>query len=207
MLKLADRQAGLGGSHTAAVSLDAALLNQLKGRNMWFETTSVILTAGSGRGNTPLTAFDAALRSAGIADFNLIKVTSIVPRGVPVLLLPRGSEPIRGRGLMAPAIYEAISSDREGTELASAIGVGLPPEHARDEGVVFVYSCLGSGEEAEQVVRMMVQESLRGKGWSAFECFTASDAALVVPPYTSVIAAALFCDHDIEALLDLHSEK
>jgi arginine decarboxylase len=39
------------------------------------------VTSGSGRGPTALAAFDAALFAAGIANYNLVHLTSIVPEG------------------------------------------------------------------------------------------------------------------------------
>lgn len=46
------------------------------------------VTAGSGTGRTTLAAFDAALRSAGVADHNLIRLSSIVPPGAVVEVSP-----------------------------------------------------------------------------------------------------------------------
>lgn len=39
------------------------------------------VTYGTGEGVTRLAAFDAALHNAGIANYNLIKLTSIIPEG------------------------------------------------------------------------------------------------------------------------------
>lgn len=46
------------------------------------------LTAGSGTGRTTLAAFDAALRSAGVADHNLIRLSSIIPPGSVIEVSP-----------------------------------------------------------------------------------------------------------------------
>jgi arginine decarboxylase len=42
------------------------------------------VVTGTGRGPTKLAAFDASLRSAGVADFNLVKVSSVIPIGATV---------------------------------------------------------------------------------------------------------------------------
>ncbi len=42
------------------------------------------VSAGSGSGRTRLSAFDAALRSAGVANFNLIRLSSVIPPGAEV---------------------------------------------------------------------------------------------------------------------------
>ena len=45
------------------------------------EVKHIRITWGTGTARTRLAAFDAALHDAGIANFNLIKLSSIIPRG------------------------------------------------------------------------------------------------------------------------------
>lgn len=40
---------------------------------------TIRVSAGTGTGTTRLAAFDAALRSAGVGDFNLIRLSSVIP--------------------------------------------------------------------------------------------------------------------------------
>jgi arginine decarboxylase len=47
---------------------------------------NIYITYGLGEGLTKLAAFDAALFDAGIADYNLIKLTSIIPRNSRVII-------------------------------------------------------------------------------------------------------------------------
>jgi hypothetical protein len=47
---------------------------------MWFDSQSTFLTTGTARGPAMLNAFDNALRVAKIVDFNLIKVSTSLPR-------------------------------------------------------------------------------------------------------------------------------
>jgi len=47
----------------------------------------IFVTAGKGEGNTPLSAFDKALNDAGIANYNLIYLSSIIPPKAKVRLL------------------------------------------------------------------------------------------------------------------------
>lgn len=44
-----------------------------------FRTMEILLTTGKGEGKTPMSAFDAALKDAGIHNFNLIYLSSIIP--------------------------------------------------------------------------------------------------------------------------------
>jgi arginine decarboxylase len=39
------------------------------------------VTTGTGEGPTPLAAFDAALLDAGVANYNLILLSSVIPAG------------------------------------------------------------------------------------------------------------------------------
>ena len=43
--------------------------------------SKIYITKGTGKGSTSISAFDAALEEAGIADYNLIYLSSIVPPG------------------------------------------------------------------------------------------------------------------------------
>lgn len=170
----------------------------------WFKTTRVVLTAGAATGGTTLNAFDNALRKAGIADFNLIKVTSIVPPGVPVchLRTSEGSS-VAGEGLMLPAVYETLSSDKAGVEISAGVAVGMPPSNIRGAGLIFAYSCEGSKEQVEQVLRAMVEEGVGVKGYPDYRFESSSVSAITSKPWTCVFAAAAFCDPKIEQLLSL----
>ncbi len=53
------------------------------------------ISAGRGIGLTRLSAFDAALRDAGVADFNLIRLSSVIPSGGVVREVP-GNEQLQG---------------------------------------------------------------------------------------------------------------
>src|SRR3989344_3563037 len=56
----------------------------------------ISLTYGKGTGKTELSAFDAALWDAGIGDFNLITLSSVIPPDsrVEIRKLPRGKQRI-----------------------------------------------------------------------------------------------------------------
>lgn len=49
----------------------------------------VVVTCGTGRAPTELAAFDAALHQAGVAHFNLIRLSSLIPPDSRVLAPPR----------------------------------------------------------------------------------------------------------------------
>ncbi|MEX0918541.1 MAG: pyruvoyl-dependent arginine decarboxylase [Candidatus Paceibacterota bacterium] len=45
------------------------------------EKKEIIITDGTGKGSTALSAFDSALFAAGIANYNLIRLSSVIPEG------------------------------------------------------------------------------------------------------------------------------
>jgi len=46
----------------------------------------IIVTCGIGEGETELSAFDSALFNAGIANLNLIKLSSVIPKGSDIVI-------------------------------------------------------------------------------------------------------------------------
>ena len=57
---------------------------------------SITVTAATGTGPTSLAAFDDALRAAGVANFNLIRLSSVIPPGSTVVGLPAQEPGIPG---------------------------------------------------------------------------------------------------------------
>jgi arginine decarboxylase len=115
-------------------------------------TVPLYVTYGSGEGSTTLSAFDAALWSAGIANFNLVKLSSIVPPGrspVPKKLSLQGKD-------FGHRLYVVISQQDEtvsgreawaglGWVMSTRRGGGLLVEHhgpARDEVLARIESSL-----------------------------------------------------------------
>jgi arginine decarboxylase len=167
---------------------------------VWFQTTQVVLTAGTAQGTEPLNAFDYALREAGIADFNLIKVTSIVPPGIPVRKLRDGSAPVLGQGTLVPTIYTSHESDTVDRGIAAAVGVGIPESARNEAGLVYVWSGEGDASDAKAQIAAMVADGMKVRGVARYETKLAVSAARVSEPWTSVLAAAIFCDTDIDLL-------
>lgn len=57
---------------------------------------------GAGHGSTPISAFDAALADAGIENFNLITLSSVIPPGAEVREV--GRFPGEGVGMVLPVV-------------------------------------------------------------------------------------------------------
>jgi arginine decarboxylase len=87
----------------------------------------VFLTKGVGKHKEKLTSFEMALRSAGIAEFNLVRVSSIYP---PATKLVSRSEGLRY--LKAGQIVFCVMSENATNEphrlIASSVGLAIPKD-------------------------------------------------------------------------------
>lgn len=118
--------------------------------NPWPTPNALWLTAGSAEGSTELNAFDNALLDAEIGNLNLVRVSSIVPKGARFLEAAPTIEP----GSLVPTVYSIMTSDTAGETVCAALGIGI----GRDShGMIFEYHA-NSREVAERVVRGMVEE-------------------------------------------------
>jgi len=115
------------------------------------------ITHGVAEGKTPLNAFDNALLTAGIGNYNLIKVSSIAPKDA-ILQVGRPEIPA---GALVPAVISSIVSQEPGTPLASCVGIGFGDDSF---GMIMEHACQGTAEEAEAIVRRMIDESFRRRG-------------------------------------------
>ncbi|MEW6242872.1 MAG: arginine decarboxylase, pyruvoyl-dependent [Bacillota bacterium] len=143
------------------------------------------LVAGVGEGEKKLTAFDAALLDAGIGNYNLIKVSSILPPGA-----KRMSELDVPPGALLPAAFGTIVSDIKGERLAAAVGVGVSKDSF---GMIMEYASVCSKEEAVAKVKQMVEEAFANRGMEIQELWTMG-AEHVVDRVGAVIAAVALWD-------------
>ncbi len=112
------------------------------------------IVSGKGEGNYALVAFDKALLDAGIGDYNLVKVSSILPPHCmykDTIDLPKGS-----------IIYTAYSSLCISENQIGSTAVGIALSINPDEnGVIFETSC--SDKNAESIVRNMCTDAMKNR--------------------------------------------
>ena len=120
--------------------------------------TMAAATVGHAEGGTPLNAFDNALLVAGIGNINLVKISSILPPDVPVIELPKIKP-----GALIPTAYAAMTSEIPGQRVAAAVGYALPDDPAKN-GVIMEFHGHATREEAEQQIRLMLDEAFRVRG-------------------------------------------
>ena len=117
------------------------------------------LTKGVGRHREKLTSFELALRSAGIAEFNLVRVKSIFPPNCKLLSQQEGQ-----KYLSAGQIVFAVMSDNATNEphrlIASSVGVAIPSDRSQ-YGYLSEHHSMGetdqkAGDYAEDLAAMML---------------------------------------------------
>ncbi len=151
----------------------------------------VSLTSGHAEGMDDLTAFDNALKDAGIADLNLIKVSSIVPQGsrlVPLREFPVGS--------LVPTVYTVAYSDKPGERVIAAVGLGLSPD---GRGLIMEGHGTGSREAVEDLVRRRVEAGFRERGLELHEYYVVV-AEHVVQEHGCAVAAAVLWGDELEEM-------
>jgi arginine decarboxylase len=150
---------------------------------MWQPPKALSLVAGHGEGGTQITAFDRALRDAGVSDLNFLRVTSIVPPGARIIELP-----VYPPGILMPAVYARITSTRPADRISAALGVGVSRE---GPGVIMEHAGHTSREEAEQTVRQMVEEGFHMRRLTLDEIVVAASEH-TVERVGCAVAVALF---------------
>ncbi len=95
-----------------------------------FVPKEMFFTKGVGKHREKLTSFELALRNAGIAEYNIVKVSSIFPPHCKIVSKRKGLEQLR-----AGQILYAVMSQSESKEphrlMAASIGVAIPKDANR----------------------------------------------------------------------------
>lgn len=86
----------------------------------------ITVRTAAGAGRTRLSAFDRALLEAGVGDFNLIPLSSVIP---PRSTVTRGGGPLAGgHGDRLYCVESVAYADRPGDEVAAGLGWVIHPE-------------------------------------------------------------------------------
>ncbi len=149
-----------------------------------------VMVRGVGRGSTPLNAFDSALHDAGVSQFNLVKVSSILPPGVPpaetLSLVP---------GSLLPIAYGAKVSSTRNERITAAVAVAIP-ESSAEIGVIMEYSGELSPEDAHRLVEGMAREAMAMREIPVREVRVASVSTVVEDGPTAVFAGVALIPGD-----------
>jgi len=113
------------------------------------------VTSGTGEGETGINAFDRALVGTGIADFNLVGLSSIIPEDSVV----EACEPELEGVDYGDRLYVVMSKnvvDEEGEE--AWVGIGWAQERESGRGI-FMEGCGSSQEGVEKYIRRALESA------------------------------------------------
>lgn len=123
----------------------------------------IFLTKGVGKHKEKLVSFEAALRNAGIASFNLVRCSSILPPGAPVLSKSKGLHCL-SPGEIVYVVMAECSTNEPHRLIASSIGVAIPKDR-NQYGYLSEYHSFGeteikTGDKAEDLAAQMLATTL-----------------------------------------------
>ena len=147
----------------------------------------ITVRTGSGTGRTRLSAFDAALREAGVADLNLITLSSVVPPGSTVV---EAHEPLaHDHGDRLWCVLATAGSEQHG-EVVWA-GLGWARETTSGAGV-FVEHHSGSEEALRAQITLSLEDLCASRGWRDVESSTVVASAHCVDDPVCALAVAAY---------------
>lgn len=118
-------------------------------------TKLIKVTKGAGEGNTKLSSFDAALFAAGIANYNLIHLSSIIPDGF---------EPVKekvnfNQDEFGYRLYVVMASQTEQDINKEAwAGVGWVMSKDKPKHGLFVEHCGGTEKEVVEQIKSSLKD-------------------------------------------------
>lgn len=142
-----------------------------------------IITSSIGVGKTELTSFDNALIKCKIANYNLVKVSSILPpnsKKVDDVDLPEGS--------ILFTAYAAISTNLNGQHISAAVGVGIPKDKTKI-GVIMECSDYCNKDEIEMKLKNMIVEAMISRGYEIEEILFEANDVIATNDYVTAFAA------------------
>lgn len=175
----------------------------------------IFLTRGVGRHKEKLTSFELALRAAGIAQFNLVHVSSIFPPHCVLIPRTRGISMMRA-GEIVYCVLSQNSSNEQSRLVGSGIGVAIPTDRKK-YGYISEHHAYGMrqaemGDYTEDLAATMLASTLgitidlsrawneRKQEWKiAGQIVRTTNITQTAfgkeGMWTSVVAAAVFCSY------------
>lgn len=148
-----------------------------------FVAKNFYIGTGYGKDLFEIASFDKALLMAGLSDYNLVRVSSIVP--------PKAEQQMSFDYPKGSVLFTAYSKNTTTREelISSAVAVGIP-KNKNEIGVIMEYSCLGNKEESVSIAKKLVAEALLRRGINDFDIIANGvDAKGKKGQYTTTFAA------------------
>ncbi|MFB6128306.1 MAG: pyruvoyl-dependent arginine decarboxylase [Halorhabdus sp.] len=148
---------------------------------------TIRIVTGTGHGPTPTAAYDAALAAAGVHNYNLVTLSSVIPADATIERV--GTVPDLGPAGQGLYVVQAAATADEG-DAAAAIGWTREPD-----GPGIFYEVSGSNERD---VREDVEAGLAAgrdlREWAFGDEHVAIETANAVDEYASAIVLAVYGD-------------
>jgi arginine decarboxylase len=109
--------------------------------------TQVFFTSGVGRHKHKLQSFEMALRDAGIASFNLVCVSSILPAGCKIISRARGVTRLKP-GEITFCVLARCETDEPNRLVGAGIGLAVPATRKRHYGYISEFHGYGMKKQA-----------------------------------------------------------
>ncbi|MFH1222761.1 MAG: arginine decarboxylase, pyruvoyl-dependent [Pseudomonadota bacterium] len=124
---------------------------------------AVFLTKGVGRHKEKLASFEQALRAAGIAPFNLVRVSSIFPPKCKLMTKTEGLKKLK-HGQIVFCVISENATNEPNRLLAASVGLALPADKDKF-GYISEHHSFGqtdevAGEYAEDLAADMLATTL-----------------------------------------------
>ncbi len=125
--------------------------------------TKVFFTKGVGRHKSKLGSFERALRDAGIAQFNLVEVSSIFPPNAKIIPKEEGLKYLKP-GQIVFVVMAKNSSNELNRMIAASVGLAIPKDRSRygylSEHHSFGETAQTAGDYAENLAAEMLASTL-----------------------------------------------
>ncbi|MBW2966375.1 arginine decarboxylase, pyruvoyl-dependent [Candidatus Woesearchaeota archaeon] len=179
--------------------------------------TEAFLTKGVGVHEEKLTSFEYALRDAGIAAYNLVKVSSIFPPNAKLVAREKGVEKLRKYvGGIVHCVLSESATEEPHRLIAAANGIAIP-KHRDRHGYISEHHSYGqtakeAGDYAEDVAVEMLGSTLGlevdvNKAYNELRDFYRLSGEIIKTSsvvqsatgkktkWTTVVSAVVFCDY------------
>ena len=144
------------------------------------------ISTGIGRAKYRITSFDHALIGAGVGNYNLVRLSSILP------LKSEKSDEVRlPLGSLLPIAYAVQTGQKDSRTISAAVAIGYPKQFDEAHcGVIMEYEGECGKEEAKRIVENMVREGFILRSWDLDRIESASVEAdcAYYDGYTTVFA-------------------
>ncbi|HET9872653.1 MAG TPA: pyruvoyl-dependent arginine decarboxylase [Propionibacteriaceae bacterium] len=171
-------------------ALDQDFASQTNARNDIAQNALTIrVSSGTGVGRTRLSAFDAALHDAGVADYNLIRLSSVIPPGSRVIKIAGGEQLSGGHGDALYCVYADAYASTPGEQAWVGLAWSLRDDESGAGLFVEHHGSSKSTVERDLVTTLEDMSRTRG-GCYHFAGSTMSSATCVDHPVSAVVVAS-----------------